>query len=82
MTTRSGKSYKQPKMEEIQGMLKSLVEDRRQREVEVAVERLRREAEFETERTRKEERRERETGQKMEELRGHLQKASSQLKTG
>ena len=63
-------------MEEIQGMLKTLVEDRRQREVEVAAERLRREAEFETERTRMEEerqRREREMGQQMEELRGHLE---------
>ena len=52
MTKRSGKSYKQPKMEEIQGMLKALVEDRRQRELEVAAEWLRREAEFKTERTR------------------------------
>ena len=63
-------------MEEIQGMLKTLVEDRRQREVEVAAERLRREAEFETERTRMEEerqRREREMGQQMEELQGHLE---------
>ena len=46
-------------MEEIQGMLKTLVEDRRQREVEVAAKRLRREAEFETERTRMEEERQR-----------------------
>ena len=76
MTTRSGKSYKQPRMEEMQGMLKLLVEDRRRREEEVAGERLRREAEFATERTRMEaerKRRELETGQQMEELRGHLE---------
>ena len=74
MTTRSGKSYKQPRMEEMQGMLKLLVEDRRRRE-EVAAERLKREAEFETERTRMEaerQRRERESGKQMAELRGHL----------
>ena len=42
MTTHSGKSYKQPRMEEMQGMLKLLVEDCRRREV--AAERLKREA--------------------------------------
>ena len=65
-------------MEEMQGMLKLLVEDRRKRE-----------AEFETERTRMEaerQRRERETGKQMEELRGHLETlmkvvADSRLKT-
>ena len=75
MTTCSGKSYKQPRMEEMQGMLKLLVKDRRRRE-EVAAERLKREAEFETERTRMEaerQRRESESGKQMEELRGHLE---------
>ena len=62
-------------MEEMQGILKLLVEDRRRRE-EVAAERLKREAEFETERTRMEaqrRRRERETRKQMEELRRHLE---------
>ena len=62
-------------MEEMQGMLKLLVEDRRRRE-EVAAERLKRDAEFVTERTRLEaerQRRERESGKQMEELRGHLE---------
>ena len=71
-----GKSYKQPIMEEMQGVLKLLVEDRRRREEDIAAERLRREAEFATERTRMEAERKRqelETGQQMEELRGHLE---------
>lgn len=65
MTTRSGKSYKQSTMEEMQGMLKLLVEDRRKREEE-----------FEAERARmveERQRRERETGKQMEELRAHLE---------
>ena len=69
-----GKMLQESTMEEMQGMLKLLVEDCRRRE-EVAAGRLKREAEFETERTRMEverQRRERETGKQME-LRGHLE---------
>ena len=38
MTTRSGKPYKKATMEEMQGMLKLLAEDRRRREDEIATE--------------------------------------------
>ena len=77
MTTRLGKSYKQPRMEEMQRMLKLLVEDRRRREEEVAAERLKREAcrvrDGKTRMEAERQRRERETGKQMEELRGHLE---------
>ena len=56
MTTHLVKSYKEPTMEEMQGMLKLLVEDHKRREEEVAAERMKREAEFEKERTRLKER--------------------------
>ena len=76
MTTHLVKSYKEPIMEEMQGMLKLLVEDHKRREEEVAAERMKREAEFEKERTRLKERGKDESeGQKnrWSELHAHLE---------
>ncbi|KAL5509796.1 hypothetical protein EMCRGX_G005226 [Ephydatia muelleri] len=75
MTTRSGKPYKKPTMEEMQGMLKLLAEDRRRREDEIATEKARREDEFAKERARLEEERqirERENRRQMETMQTHM----------
>ena len=75
MTTRSGKPYKKPTMEEMQGMLKLLAEDRRRREDEIATEKARREDEFAKERARLEEERqihERENRKQMETMQTHM----------
>ena len=75
MTTRSGKPYKKATMEEMQGMLKLLAEDRRRREDEIATEKARREDEFAKERARLEEERqirERENRRQMETMQTHM----------